>query len=466
MIAPPVGPERPERLPLSPEGPSIFRRSALCAIVTVIATAIGCDQPTPDDAATKPEPTVTVRDSAGIEIVENHAPEWPAGEFWTIDPEPEFVLGGTDELGELAHDSAQLIWRVEGLARLVDGRVAVLSAGSKQLMLFEPSGELSVIIGGPGEGPGEFTHPLALQYLPPDTLVVWDYFMTSIDYFDGDGDLLKERSLDHGRLMEHGVGAESLRLPLADGSFLAGVEDWTEDESPGDCSHLAREGRISSPAGGRLLEAVITVPGEELLRTDDTYAAHSFGCGIPWGTYLAAGGDPPVVYIGNDDRGIHQRSLDGTLVRIIRRTVAPPAVTARAREAEREHRARILERAGWPSRADEDEPSPRREQYPAVEALLVDAEGYLWVREWSASESGIPDQWSVFSPEGRWLGALAFPPDLASPDRDLCRQYTTTCWIDRDYFVIVRRDELGVERVEGYRIRRGGGSRQPGNPER
>ena len=431
MIAPPVGPERPERIPSSAEGPSIFRRSALCAIVTVIATAIGCDQPTPDDGAAVAEPTVTVRDSAGIEIVENHAPEWPAGEFWTIDTVPEFVLGGTDELGEPAHDSAQLIWRVEGLARLVDGRVAVLSAGSKQLMLFEPSGELSVIIGGPGEGPGEFTHPLALQYLPRDTLVVWDYFMTSIDYFDADGNLLKERSLDHGRLMEHGVGAESLRLPLADGSFLAGVEDWTEDESPGDCSHLAREGRISSPAGGRLLEAVITVPGEELLRTDDTYAAHSFGCGIPWGTYLAAGGDPPVVYIGNDDRGIHQRSLDGTLVRIIRRTVAPPAVTARA-----------------------------------VEALLVDAEGYLWVREWSASESGIPDQWSVFSPEGRWLGALAFPPDLASPDRDLCRQYTTTCWIDRDYFVIVRRDELGVERVEGYRIRRGGGSRQPGNPER
>ena len=115
-----------------------------------------------------------------------------------------------------------------------------------------------------------------------------------------------------------------------------------------------------------------------------------------------------------------------------------------------------MEMAGWPPPTAEDEALPRRTDYPAVEAILVDADGHLWVREWSASESGIPDQWSVFSPEGRWLGALAFPPDPAAPDRHLCRQYTTTCWIDRDYFVIVRQDELGVERIEGYRIRRGG----------
>ena len=428
-------------------------------IATVVVSALsvaGCNAAPADESGPAEQPTVTIRDSAGIEIVENHAPEYATGEFWTIDPVPEFVLGGSGGLAAVANGSSQLIWRVEGLARLEDGRVAVLSYGSKQLMLFEPSGELSAIIGGPGEGPGEFRHPLALQYLPPDTLVVWDSFLTSIDYFDVGGMLVKERSLDHGRLREHGVGPESLRLPLADGSFLAGAEDRTEDESPDDCSHLAEVGRLSAPAGGRLYETEVTVPGEELLRTDDIYAAFSFGCARPWKTYVAAGGDPPLVYISNDHQEIHQRSLDGTLVRILRRTAAPPPVTDRAWEAEREHWATIKEIAGWPPQTDEDEPMPRREKYPAVEALLVDAEGYLWVREWSTSESGIPDQWSVFSPEGRWLGALAFPPDLVAPDRHLCLQYTTTCWIDRDYFVIVREDELGVERVEGYRIRREG----------
>ena len=441
----------------------MYKRLGVGVILAVVTSMPGCDPAPGDESGPAEPPTFATRDSAGIEIVENHAPAWPAGQFWTIDPEPEFVLGGSGDPAAVAGGSSHLIWRVEGLARLEDGRVAVLSYGSKQLMLFEPSGELSVIIGGPGEGPGEFRHPLALQYLPPDTLVVWDSFLTSIDYFDTGGTLLRERSLDHGRLREHGVGPESLRLPLADGSFLAWVEDWTADESSEDCSHLTEVGRVSSPAGGRLWEDEVTMPGEELLRTDDAYAAHSFGCARPWKTYIAAGGDPPLVYISNDDRGIHQRSIDGTLVRIIRRTAAPPPVTDRAWRAEREHWATIMEIGGWPPQTEDDDPIPRREKYPAVEALLVDADGYLWVREWSTSESGIPDQWSVFGPDGRWLGALAFPPDLLAPDRHLCHLYTTTCWIDRDYFVIVRKDELGVERVEGYRIRRDrtGGSVPP-----
>ena len=434
----------------------MFRRLGLGAILAVAISVPACDSAPSDESGAAEVPTFTTWDSAGIEIVENHAPDHAAGEFWTIDSVPEFVLGGSENLAGVANDSSQLIWRVDGLARLADGRVAVLSSGSKQLMLFEPSGELSRTIGGPGEGPGEFRHPVAFQYLPPDTLVVWDSFLTSIDYFDTEGKLLKERSPDLVRMLEHGAGSESLRLPLPDGSFVAGTGATTGDESPDKCAHLSEEVRVSAPAGGRVLEAEGTAPGEELLRIDDSHNTHSFGCARPWKTRLAAGGDPPLVYISNDDGEIHQRTLDGTLVRIIRRTTEPPPVTDKAWKAEREHWAIIMEMAGWPPPTEEDEALPRRTNYPAVEALLVDADGHLWVREWSASESGIPDQWSVFSPEGRWLGALAFPPDPAAPDRHICRKYTTTCWIDRDYFVIVRQDDLGVERIEGYRIRRGG----------
>ena len=42
-------------------------------------------------------------------------------------------------LDALANDSAQLVWSVVGLARLPDGRVAVLSSENQQLLLFEPS---------------------------------------------------------------------------------------------------------------------------------------------------------------------------------------------------------------------------------------------------------------------------------------------------------------------------------------
>ena len=288
---------------------------ALVAALAIVIPASGCEQPAGDGAA-QADPTVTVRDSAGIEIVENHAPEHPAGQFWTIDTEPEFVLGGSENPGELANDSAQLIWSVVGLARLPDGRVAVLSSENKQLMLFEPSGELARIVGGPGEGLGEFTRPERLQYLPPDTLVVWDYFLRAIDYFDSSGTLLRERTVDYARLRDLGAWGESRRIPLPDGSFLVGVMDTIADESPDDCTYLTVTSQ-SARFGEMVLHA------EELLKIDDTYAAHSFGCSSSFFSLLAAGGDPPSFCISNTGNEVHQRALDGTLLRIIRRTAEP-----------------------------------------------------------------------------------------------------------------------------------------------
>ena len=82
---------------------------------------------------------------------------------------------------------------------------------------------------------------------------------------------------------------------------------------------------------------------------------------------------------------------------------------------------------------------------------MVELPNNLWVREWSASETGMPDQWSVFGAEGRWLGVLE-----GLTDPWLCVAAMAPCWIDRDMFVITRFDELGRERLEGYRIRREG----------
>ena len=165
---------------------------------------------------------------------------------------------------------------------------------------------------------------------------------------------------------------------------------------------------------------------------------------------------PPSVYISTDHSEIQQRSLDGTVLRIIRRTTDPTPATDRARAAELENLINYYEMMGFPELPEGfDFEMPRRRQYPAVEGLVVDSEGYLWVREWSDSESGIADQWSVFDSAGRWLGVLRLPPDPAAPDRVLCGgRFKPPCWIGRDYFLMVRRDQLGVERIEGYRLDR------------
>ncbi len=134
-------------IPLARTARFCFRSGVALAVV-----AAACDRPAEEGLAGGGAP-FTVEDSAGIEIVENHAPEYPPGQFWTIDPEPEIVLGGGGDGGggrppgaeappggAAAEDAAQLIWEVIGIARLQDGRVAVLSQGNDQLYLFEPSG--------------------------------------------------------------------------------------------------------------------------------------------------------------------------------------------------------------------------------------------------------------------------------------------------------------------------------------
>ena len=109
-----------------------------------------------------------------------------------------------------------------GLARLVDGRIAVLSQANHQLFIFEPSGRLSRTMGGRGQGPGEFVRPERMQYLPPDTLVVWEYWMGSVTYFDTAGAVLDHRRIDLGKVLEvvPGASSESPTTPLPDGSFV------------------------------------------------------------------------------------------------------------------------------------------------------------------------------------------------------------------------------------------------------
>ena len=424
------------------------RVAVLPAVFMASSLLLACDRHDPGDPAGT-QAGFTTRDSAGVEIVENHFPEHPPDRFWRMEMEPEIVLGGSDP-SRPAGDSAHLIWQVSGLARLEDGRIAVLSRGSKQLYLFEPTGELSRVMGREGRGPGEFGGPTELQYLPPDTLAVWDSWFGPVNYFDTDGDLIRTRSVDLGKVMRavNGVTAESRRIPLADGSFV------TMGGAP-----------MADPSVGTVVRMPV-----EFVRFDQEYATYSLGVwphgevvAVDYGddlvgpgftfldSFLAGGADPPSIYMADGaEEEIRQFSLDGNLVRIIRRSTRPVPVTDAGHRAWIAYLGNVHATMGL---EDLEEPLrqaiPRRDFHPPAAGLFVDPQGYLWVSGWSAPEVGGPDRWSVFSPEGRWLGVLPAPV-LRVP----CHFYLNPCWMGTDFFLAVGRDELGRERVEGYRIRR------------
>lgn len=143
---------------------------------------------------------------------------------------------------------------------------------------------------------------------------------------------------------------------------------------------------------------------------------------------------------------MHQFSAVDELQRIIRRDFTPNPITARDIEDWRQRYIvdnwrvdeSVWERAmaGVPSRF-----------HRALGRLMVDTEGYLWVGD-ARTRHLLTGDWSVFDPEGRWLGTIGIPAERV-------------LWIGEDLVIGIRYDrDTGVETVEGYRLnRRVGGDR-------
>lgn len=78
-----------------------------------------------------------------------------------------------------------------GIAEGRDGRVFVLDAGFKKIVIFSPRGEfLGLITGGAGEGPGEFQFPNQIVVGPGGDFWISDLQLQRISRFSPDGELI------------------------------------------------------------------------------------------------------------------------------------------------------------------------------------------------------------------------------------------------------------------------------------
>ncbi len=427
----------------------LYRRSRRCLSVVLppVLGVCACEHPPPAGLTSG----LTIRDSADIRIVENRAPVWDSADFWTVEAEPEFVIGGSSDILRSVDDASHLLWRITSVASLSDGRVVMLSqGGDHRVLVFERSGALSESFGREGRGPGEFSAPQHLQVLPGDTIAVWDYMFDAVSYFDPSGTLLRERPIDLGAVFAATRTStqdppETVHLPLPDGSFLV----------------VVRHSNFEMPSEGEIYRIPVAY-----LRIESDYTVDHFGwwegmeflhlappawipiVPFPARSIVAAGGSPLSVYVTNGDHGdryeVHQFSESGGLRRIFRRPVEPIPITRRELEEWIAfHKASIpqsqLVSEGWRAWEVAMSALPPRGFQPSVTDLLVDREGYLWVHD-GASE------WSVFDPDGRWLGTLGIPQGSIE-------------WIGKDLILGVQRDlDSGVEAVVGYRLNRRGRS--------
>lgn len=109
--------------------------------------------------------------------------------------------------------------RIADVARLSDGRIAVLDQQDRALKIYSAAGEHLLTVGGSGEGPGEFISPTGVT-VTPDGLYVYDARLRRISRFNPAGQHISTTSFfrDLGQL-DRVVAVRGGRWIAASGGF-------------------------------------------------------------------------------------------------------------------------------------------------------------------------------------------------------------------------------------------------------
>ena len=146
------------------------RRTALVIGVSLVVVGIvvarGDDNPGPVLHADVPQ--YGVRDSVGIKIAENPRPSGDSRLGWRVDSEPLVSIGTSAAAPEFQ------LHKVEDATRLADGRIVVANGGSKELLVFDATGQYLESWGGQGEGPGEFAAVNRVRPWAADSVIAAD----------------------------------------------------------------------------------------------------------------------------------------------------------------------------------------------------------------------------------------------------------------------------------------------------
>ena len=404
------------------------------SLSVLVAALAACSAEPGDEAAG--EPVVSVRDSAGISIVESTVPGGVA---------PVYAEVGALELeiGVVEGDPRYAFSRIVAARTLGSGEILVAEGRAQELRVYDAEGMYVRSFGGPGEGPGEFAQVAGLAGVAGDTVQVWDGMSRRVSTFVAGGRFLGDFPLSPERFRNVQTVSR-----MSDGTLLTVSTDFPEGGVASGATSSAVIRRVDPGLG---MDTVVVLPGEELKIGEEITETMPDGRTrtlrlllspvISHEAYAVA--DDDHFYVGYSDRyAIRRYRASGELDLVLR----VPAFDRPMEEAEMQEilRSRLDDcddercRDYYRRSAEAFEPPEMR---PAFAGLQVDAAGRLWVAEWTG-ELGPADGWHVFSLEGELLGRVAVPQGL------LVRE------IGDDYLLGVERNELDVPFLHRYALTR------------
>jgi len=383
-------------------------------------------------------PLVTA--SADLRTIDNSAPAWGDASRWTVGDTPTLELA----------DSMTPFAGLAPVLRLSDGRIVVAVGSQQSIRIYDKSGKVLSTLGGPVADEGPF-HGLGwVGRGAADTILAYDFVARRFALYDRTGKFARFAKLQQGE-------GEAFAEPIAsypDGSvlFRIGGPRTPFVAAPGtvvrDSAAYVRYGTDGVPAA--MLGAF---PQGETFGVQVRPGAAPSPFPVPYGLWTSAAlrGDDLLIGTGASFE-IAAIGPDGTPLSLLRAPIERAAVTP---EAAREYTASAVARlqrgaASMQTELDttflqaiERAPFPSRK--PAFGRLVVDRTGALWVSE-PFTPPAEPSRWTVFSPEGQWLGSVTTPAGFRIDE------------IGKDYVLGVWRQEDGAERVRMYPLSRGSGT--------
>ncbi len=376
-------------------------------------------------------------DSAGIALVTivGDVANLPS---WNLASEPDLEISG---------DAEPYLGQIGEVEFLSDGSLLVEDHQTDELRLFDLSGDVERLVGGPGSGPGEFQSLTELTVTPGDTAYTYDRRLYRISVFGPDGDLLRTVALTRE---DGGYGTLALDAWALDSEHLLlhrlGPYDTTNAEP-----HPRRDERDA------LLFALDGKGGVRAgpIRFNGGYSAEFDG-----GDAAAPFANRPAIAVGAG-------SIVHGSARVYQLTVSTPDLKPK----------RIIRWSGWEEPLTNEEVQAARDTIeaglgelqaqrpdlarrlveamfspnilpeirPALGPIFIDEEGRLWVSRFipTTNQWSQEDAWHLLDSDGRPLARVPLPPRarLAA--------------VRKDRVALIMRDALDVEHLRVFRLIKG-----------
>lgn len=362
------------------------------------------------------------RDSAGVEIVTSHSPEWTASTRWTVEPQPVVHVGRAGDRLEFG--------RIVAAGKLPDGRLVVADQLSSTVHVLTAAGSEEKRIGREGDGPGEFRRIRSLQVLG-DTIAVFDGVHGRVSKFDAEATLVGETLVRVG-----GMPGVAQATQVADGRLVLQAAVLAGPGPPG-IEELVHPVVVLDPTSGEHA-IVLQLVGHEIYRTDEGFIQRRpleprlstafadrlyAGNGRSWSIDVYDAGGTPIASWRRADVDLSTsrrefRELTESLVEGL----------------ESENQKRV-----W-RRAYSGQPVP--ESIPAFDRLLS-AGTEVWARNYQVPPEAEAESWAIFDNTGVFLGEILMPEGFE------------LLHVDGEDLLGVHRDDYDVEALMGLRVRKG-----------